>query len=321
MDDCLIIGGGVAGLSAAIYARRYQMKTVLYTGSEPGGATATASLIENYPGIKSIDGYDLYKTMFEQAKGLGAKIINTSIVAIECHPSHYVAVDEAGDRRQSKTIVIANGTSRRHLGLRREKELTGKGISYCATCDAPLYKGKEIAIIGGGDASVKGALVAAPHAAKIYLISREPEIKAEPFNLNELKSAANVEVITETEVEELVGTDRLIGIKLSKPYNGSKVMDIDGLFIEIGADPDTHLAKSIGVKVDKRGHIDVDKVMRTNIDGIFAAGDITNGAGGFWQDIVAASQGAIAATSAFEFIGDYHHVCGKHAKAHAKVGE
>lgn len=316
MDDCIIVGGGVAGLSAAIYTRRYNLATTLFIGPNPGGATATASIIENYPGIKRIDGFQLYQTMLEQAKSLGAKIVPETVKSI--HKTTCFSLDtEKRYNYQAKSIILANGTSRRHLKLAREDILTGKGVSYCATCDAPLYKDKVVAVVGGGDASLKGVLIAAQFARHVYFITREAEFTGEPINTAKVTQLANITHIPQTTVTELIGSDTLIGIKLSQAFQGSAILNLDGLFIEIGADPDVHLAKSLGVKTDTSNHIDVNKLMQTNIEGIFAAGDITNGAGDFWQDIVAAAQGATAATSAFRYVSNHPAGCFTHGHVSA----
>ncbi|KKU11343.1 MAG: Thioredoxin reductase, partial [Parcubacteria group bacterium GW2011_GWC2_45_7] len=207
----------------------------------------------------------------------------------------------------SRTVCFAIGARSRRLGLPKEKELTGKGISYCTTCDAPLYKGKEIAIVGGGDASVKGAILAGQYVFKLYLIVRGAKIKAEPVNWERfeknLLKTGRAEILYETEVKEIIGDQKFEGVRLSRPYQGSDNLKLGGLFIQIGAVPNNEMAKKLGVKLDERGYIHVDKFMRTNVDGVFAAGDITDGAGSFRQDIIAAAQGAMAATSAYQDLG------------------
>lgn len=301
--DTIIIGGGAAGLSAAIYAKRYLMKTLVLEGQEPGGETAIAWIIENYPGIPRIDGFDLIKNMKSQAEGPLTFFVSESAVKVTVANHCFTVVTNSGREYYGKTIIFAHGSRRRRLGLPKEKELLGHGVSYCVTCDAPLYRGKTIAIIGGGDASVKGANLASQYAAKIYLITREKELRAEPANLEILKQKSNIEILYETEVKELLGEKELNGLILSQPYHGQNKLAVEGLFIEIGAEPNTDLPQSLGVAVDEHGYIQVDAMMKTNIDGVYAAGDITNATGSFKQDIVAAAQGAIAATSAYRDLG------------------
>lgn len=302
MYDLIVIGTGAAGLAAAVYAGRYKIKT-LVLGKEFGGETATASTIWNYPGILEIDGYELMKRMKEQAIKLGAEVLDVDVVKIE-KQKHCISVfDAEGKEYQSKTLIYAAGTERRKLNLPNEKELTGKGVHYCVTCDGPLYAGKTIAIVGGGDASVKGANLAAVYAKKIYLITREKELRGEPINLDQIKKLGDkIEVIYETEVKEIIAKSG--GIGLSKVVlSNSKELEVDGLFVEVGALPNVELLKGLGVELDERGYIKVDNMMQTNVDGIFAAGDTTNHFGSFKQDITAAAMGAVAATSTFKDLG------------------
>ena len=166
--DLLVVGSGAAGLSAAIYAGRYKMRT-LVVGAEFGGETATAGLIENYPGFKEIDGYELMKKMKEQAEATGAEVREGRIVEIEKEEGYFELKTEKGEEFEATTVILALGTNRRHLNIPNEKELTGKGVHYCITCDGPVYNGKTVAMVGGGDSSVKGVNFLADYASKIYL--------------------------------------------------------------------------------------------------------------------------------------------------------
>ncbi len=313
----IVIGSGAAGLSAAVYAGRYLMKT-LVIGDEFGGQTSWGGSIENYPGIKQIDGFDLMKEMKEQAQNLGAEVKDGRVSEIEREGACFTLTTEKGEIFHSDTIILATGAARRRLNLPKEKELTGKGVHYCVTCDAPLYGGKNIAIVGGGDASVKGANLAAEYANKIYLITRDERVTAEPINYKEMQEKGNqIEIITETEVEELVGEDMFEKAILTKPYNGSKELDVDGLFIEIGAIPETDLAEQVGAELDETGHIQVTNMMRTSVPGVYAAGDSTFHFEEFKQDITAAAMGAVAATSAYEDYKGKDKLCYMHAKPRA----
>ena len=317
MYDLIIIGSGAAGLSAAVYAGRYKIKT-LVIGKEFGGETATASIIWNYPGIPEIDGYELMAKMKEQAEKLGAEVMDAEAVKVE-KQNHCISVFTAdGNEYQSKTLILALGTERRKLGLPNEKELTSKGIHYCVTCDGPLYAGKTIAIIGGGDASVKGANLAAVYAKKIYLITIEKQLRAEPINYDQLKKQGDkVEVIYDTQVKEITAKQGRPGIEKIKLETAGKAgeLAVDGVFVEIGAVPNVDLAKMIGVALDERGYIQVDNLMQTNVDGVFAAGDTVNHFGPFKQAVTAAAMGAMAATSVFKDLGVHGgEVCEIHAK-------
>lgn len=316
MYDLIIIGTGASGLAAAVYAGRYKMKT-LVIGKEFGGETSTAWTISNYPGIAEIDGYELMNRMRDQAKNNGAEIVEGEVTKVEKH-GHCISVFAGDTEYQSKVLIFALGTERRKLGLSNEKELVGKGVHYCVTCDGPLYTSKTIAIVGGGDASVKGTNLAGVYAKKVYLITREKELHAEPLNYDQMKKLGDkVEVIYEAQVKEIVPKASGMGLeKIVLDTNGKTGdLSIDGLFVEIGALPNVALAQAVGVELDERGYIKVDNFMQTNIDGIFASGDTTNHFGAFKQDITAAATGAMAATSAFKDLGLHgSEVCEVHAK-------
>lgn len=311
--DIVIIGSGAAGLGTAVYAGRYRMK-VLVVSKEFGGETASGGRIENYPGVPSIDGYELMNLMKKQAKDLGVQFADAQVTSIT-KQNHCFEVKVEKVTYQTHEIVFATGAERRRLGLPNEKDLTGKGVHYCVTCDGPVYSGKTIALAGGGDASVKGAVLASEYVNKVYLLVRGKEVTAEPINLDRMKKLGDkIEVVFETEVKEIVGTNRLEKIVLSKPLNDSTELVVDGLFIEIGAVPNVELATSLGVELDDHGYIKVDNMMKTNIDGIFAAGDTVNHFGSFKQDITAAAMGAVAATSAYNDHKVHGELCPWHAK-------
>lgn len=309
--DLIIIGSGAAGLGAAIYSGRYRLK-VLVIGQEFGGETARAGTIENYPGIQSIDGYDLMEAMKTQAKSLGIEILDEEVTEIR-RQAHCFEVGAKKTTYQAHAVLFAIGAQRRRLGLINEKELTGKGVHYCVTCDGPVYTGKTIAMVGGGDASVKGAVLAAEYANKVFLVVRGKEVSAEPINLERLKNLGEkIEILLETEVKEIIGKEKLEKLILSRQFMGSDELIVDGLFVEIGAVPNVELAKSLGVKLDERGYIKVDSLMQTNIDGVFAAGDVVNHFGTFKQDVTAAAMGAVAATSAYNDRKIHGELCSIH---------
>lgn len=312
--DLIIIGSGAAGLSAAIYARRYKMETLIIEG-EFGGETATAGIIENYPGIPSIDGFDLVTAMQKQAKDIGAVFEKGKAEKISSDGSCFTV--KVGDKEfLGNTVILAIGSKRRHLGLLNEKELTGKGVHYCVTCDGPVYSGKIVAMIGGGDSSVKGVNFLAEYAEKIYLIVRGKEVFAEPVNLERMKKLGDkVEVLLETEIEKIVGEKFLDKLILSKEYQGSKDLTVDGMFVEVGFDPDKTFAEQLNIELDEKGYMMANNLMETNVPGVFAAGDATNHFGRFKQDITASALGAVAATSAYE----YHQTHGDFCELHGKV--
>ena len=296
--DIIIIGSGAAGLSAALYAGRYHTK-VLVVAKEFGGETARAGIIENYPGVPAIDGSELMNLIKRQMLDLGVEIINAEVSAVE-RQGHCFEITTPNATYQTHGVIFATGAKRRRLGLPNEKELTGKGVHYCVTCDGPVYGGKTIAMVGGGDTSVKGAVLAAEYVNKLFLIVRGKEVTAEPINLDKMKKlGSKIELILETEVKEIIGKKKLDKIRLSRAFNGSDELIVDELFVEVGAIPNVALAKSLGVLYDERGYIKVDNMMQTNVDGFFAAGDAVNHFGSFKQDITAAATGAVATTSAY----------------------
>ncbi|MBI4159995.1 FAD-dependent oxidoreductase, partial [Candidatus Wolfebacteria bacterium] len=283
-------------------------------GKEFGGETAKAGSIENYPGFLSIDGFELMDAMKKQAENLKVEILDAGVTAI-ARDEHCFEVKANNTTYQTHEIIFAVGAERRRLGLPNERELIGRGVHYCVTCDGPVYGGKTIAMVGGGDASVKGVLQAAEYAKNVFLIVRDKEVTAEPINMERLKKLGDkIEVLPETEIKEIIGTSKLEKIKLSRPFNGLGDLIIDGLFVEIGAIPNVELAKSLGVELDERGYIKVDNMMKTNIDGIFAAGDAVNHFDSFKQSITAAAMGAVAATSAYNDHKVHGELCPFHAR-------
>ena len=300
--DVIIVGSGAAGLSAGIYAGRYLMKTLVIRGNF-GGETATAGQIWNYPGAPGMDGYDLMKNFEKQAKDAGAEVIDGKVTGAT-KDGHCYNVTVGEKTYHAKTLIFAQGAERRHLGLPNEENLTSKGVHYCVTCDGPVYTGKTIAMVGGGDASIKGIIDLAKYAEKIYFIVRTPALtRPEPVNLEDFgKLGDKVETLFETEVEELVGESKLEKIVLSKEFKGSNELVVDGVFVEIGARPDVVVPISLGVILDKLGYIGVNNLMETNVPGIFAAGDTVNHFGPFKQTITASALGAVAATSAYNYV-------------------
>jgi thioredoxin reductase (NADPH) len=311
--DVLIIGSGAAGLSAGLYAGRYLMR-VLVIGKDFGGETSMAGVIWNYPGAKDVDGYELMKIMRDQGKQVGVEYLDGTVTSIENQDGCFRVF--SGEKRfDANTVIFAMGTERRRLGLNKEKELTSHGVHFCATCDGALYVDKTVAVAGGGDGAVKAAVLLGTYASKIYVFVRGSAFSAEPKNVEELKQLGDkVKIFFETQIEGLVGTDKLEKILLSKEIDGQKELILDGLFVEIGTTPNVALAQSVGVLLDDKGYIAVDNKMATNVPGLFAAGDTTNHFGSFKQDITAAAMGAVAATSAYHYRKVRGNICELHAR-------
>ncbi|MFQ5875432.1 MAG: NAD(P)/FAD-dependent oxidoreductase, partial [Dehalococcoidia bacterium] len=240
--DVLIVGQGAAAFGAALYSARYQMKTVV-VGEEFGGETATGSTIENYPGHTHIDGFDLMVKMKEQVEALGIEVVNDRVNEIAKEKDCFVS-KAYEDTYRSSAVILAVGRERRKLGLPLESELLGKGLSYCSTCDAPLYKDQVVAVVGGGDAAVKGSVLLGKYARQVYLIYRKDKFtRPEPINLQLLDQAPRVERLMGTNVVGLTGNGRLQRITVDKAQDGKNELEVDGIFVEIGADPRNELAK------------------------------------------------------------------------------
>ena len=294
MYDLVIIGSGVAGIGAAVYARRFEMKT-LVIGDLEGGTITLTHLVENYPGFKSLSGLELAKNLLEHAKGLEAEFKNGRVEAIEKIDGGF-RVKKNDETFEAKTIILSTGTEHRKLNVPGEAEFENKGVSYCATCDAPFYKGKTVALVGGSDSAVKESLIAAEHAEKVWILYRGEELQAEPINMSRLQSKQNIETKCCVNITEIFGNEKVAGVKLD---NGEEIK-LDGLFIEVGRLPRSELAKDLGVELNEADEIKIDRFARTNVPGVFAAGDVTDA--DWKQAITGVAEGAHAANQAFEFL-------------------
>ena len=307
--DVLIAGQGAASFAAGLYSSRYQMDTLI-VGEHFGGETAIGGLIENYPGQPDIDGFDLMLKFKEQIDNLNTPIHASNLVDVEKKSGKFYSVLEDGSKVESTSLILCIGRERRKLGLENEESWTGKGISYCSTCDAPLYKNKSsVAVVGGGNAAVEGALLLSKYAETIYLIYRKNKFtRPEPLLLKILEQTENIKVLFDTEIKSLIGDDlaglRTIGI--SKPWDGNSEIDVDGLFIEAGADPRIEIPKKLGLELNSiSNEVHVDIAQKTSIEGVYAAGDLTDGTD-LKQTITAASQGAISALSAYQYVSEFN---------------
>ena len=313
--DLLIIGQGAAAFAAALYAARYQIKPAVI-GETFGGETATGGMIENYPGYPEIDGFDLMLKFREQADKYEVPVIDDKVVGLENADGHYTATTFGGDTYTGASVLLAVGRERRKLGLEHEEEWTGKGVSFCSTCDAPLHRGNVVAVVGGGDAAIKGAVLLTRYAQKIYVIYRGSRFtRPEPANLRALGEAGNAETLFNTNVVALKGEDGLSSIVLDREYEGSTEIAVHGIFLEIGADPRSELAVQLGADLNELDEVVVDRRMRTNVPGVFAAGDLTDASGELKQTITAAAQGAQAAATAYEYVTEHNEACKWHAAA------
>jgi thioredoxin reductase (NADPH) len=299
--ELVVIGGGPAGMTAAIYGARYGLKTLLLEGKVLGGAQATSPGIENYPGFTYIIGIDLASKMKEQVKKSGAiikEITDVRSIEREGENGDFLLDTRRGVYR-AKAIIVATGGGHRHLNVPGEESLTGRGVSFCATCDGPLFRDKTVAVVGGGNTAVTEALYLAELTKKVYLIHRRNELRAEKAVQDYIFNSP-VEIIWDTIVKEFKGNDLISSLVLENVKTGEQtILEVDGAFIALGSNPESSLAKSIGVITNERGEILVNAKQATNVPGVFAAGDVVES---MKQVAVAVGHGAIAADSAYAYI-------------------
>ena len=294
--DVAIIGGGPAGLTAGLYAARDLMKTVIFEKSTVGGLITQTDAIENYPGApEGSDGFALTERMREQAVAAGAGIIYDQIIAVKKENGIFMLTGKAGEYT-SRTVIICAGSIPRKLGIPGEAEFTGRGVSYCATCDAMFFRGKVVGVSGGGDSAVKEANFLTRFASKVYVFHRRDELRARGEVRERLLNNPKAEVVYNTVIEEILGEDKVCGVKLRDTVTGeTRTMELDGVFVFNGFDADTEMYADLIERTDA-GWIKTDENMATSCDGIYAAGDVRDTV--LRQVVTAASDGAVAATRA-----------------------
>lgn len=293
--DVIIIGAGPAGLTAAIYTARYKLST-LVLGADMGGNACLAHDIQNWPGLKA-PGMEIMQKFREHAASFGVEIVSGIVKKVKKNDSTFTVSTEK-NAYDAPSIIIATGSKRRKLEIPGEDTLAGKGVSYCATCDAMFFKDKVVGVVGGSNAAAMAAQVLTQHADKVYIIYRKSKMRAEPIRVEELEKHPKIEFIYNANVLEIVGEDRLQKVKLD---TGQEI-ELDGLFIEIGGVPVTAIAKELGIDLAENQRIKVGQGMETSVPGVFAAGDITTGSNQFDQVVTAAAEGAIAALGVFNFL-------------------
>ncbi len=295
--DLCIIGNGPAGMMAATYAARYKINQILI-GDLPGGLMTSSHKICNFPSEIDISGMDLSQKMVNQVNALEVPQKLTSVISINQIDKIYEIVLSSGETIKAKTILLATGTKHRHLGLPNEKALTGRGVSYCATCDAMFYKDKTVAVIGGSDSANTASIYLSQIASKVYQIYRGETLRGETAWIDQIKTNEKINVILNTQVTELFGETKLTGIKL----NNNTELEVDGLFVEVGSEPDLDLINQLSLEIDKGHYIITKEDQKTSREGIWAAGDITTNSNSFRQIVTACSEGAIAAENIFKYL-------------------
>ena len=298
--DIVIVGAGTAGLSAAIYAVRAGKSVIVLEATTHGGQIVNTPEVENYPGIQKISGFEFANNLYKQAKSLGAEVIYEKVIGIEVNGEEKI-VHTTKEDYQAKAVILATGAKNRPLGLEHEKEWIGAGISYCAICDGMFYRGKDVAVAGGGNTALENAIFLTNYCRKVYLIHRRDAFRGEEKLLQILKEKPNVEFVLNANITRLIGEDGVDGVEVEdKNTHEKRIIDVMGLFVAIGQMPENSEFVNV-VDLDKGGYIEAKEDCKTKTKGIFTAGDCRTKK--VRQLATAASDGAIAALAACEYIG------------------
>ena len=305
MYDIIIIGAGTAGLSAAIYGVRAGKKVLILEEKNYGGQIINSPEIENYPGIRKISGYEFAKNLFEQATELGAEYRQERVTGIKDNGEKKQVLSKAasGEEKnyETRTVILATGVKRRMLGVEREEELIGAGVSYCATCDGMFFRGREVAVVGGGNTALEDAMFLSGYCKKVYVIHRREEFRGEDKMVQNLKEKENVTFLLNSVVTKLQGDKMLEGILLKDVHTGKEQeLKVSGIFVAIGQIPDNDAFADL-VETDETGYIQASEDCETKVPGIYTAGDCRTKA--VRQLATAASDGAVAALAACEYMG------------------
>ncbi|PIN77024.1 thioredoxin reductase [Candidatus Woesearchaeota archaeon CG10_big_fil_rev_8_21_14_0_10_34_8] len=302
--DIIIIGTGVTGWGSAMYAGRMQLKTLII-GDKPGGTIMLTDDVENYPGFKKLTGPELAEKIEQHAREYDIDTEESLVTDVKKNKNTYIVKTKNNKEFKTKTVIFATGTKPRKLGVPGEDEYFGKGVHTCALCDGAFYKDKIIGVIGGSDSAAKEALLLTQWAKKVYIIYRKDKIRPEPVNYDRIMKKVKegkIEIIYKTNVTEIKGDKFLNEIVFDKEYKGSKNFKVDGLFIEIGHIPLSEIAKHLGVKMDEKGYIKINRNAETNVKGLYAAGDVVDTR--FKQAIVGVAEGVLAVYSAYVYVNE-----------------
>lgn len=303
MYDVIIIGSGPAGLSAALYAKRAMLETLVIEEMPlSGGQIINTSDVDNYIGLPGIGGFELAQVFRQHVDRYEVRFKTASVLSLEDNGECKTVTLKSGERLDTKTVIIATGAKNRTLGVIGEAELTGKGVSYCATCDGGFYKNKTVAVVGGGDVALEDAIYLSRICQKVYVIHRRDEFRGAKILADKVKSLENIEIIWNATVEKINGEDRLKSIVLKdKTSTSLKELALDGLFIAVGTVPNSGIAQGIA-QLDSGGYIVADESCKTSTDGIFAAGDVRTKQ--VRQVITAAADGACAVAAAEKYLAE-----------------
>jgi len=295
----IIIGGGPAGLTAGLYASRAGLKSLLLECGVFGGQIVNAQLVENYPGFpEGISGIELGKLMHRQATRYGLESLTAEVIGVSSEDTYEVSTTEGNIQAQS--VIIATGSEYRKLGVAGEERLSGRGVSYCATCDGFFFRDREVAVVGGGDTAITDALELVQNCRKVYIIHRRDQLRATKAVQEKAFSQPKIDPVWNTVVDEIVGDKMLNYLRLRNVKTGqSSNLEVDGVFIAVGLKPNSQVFSRL-VTLDEGGFVVTDELMKTSAPGIFAAGDVRQNS--FRQAITAAGDGAAAASSAFKYL-------------------
>ena len=298
--DVLIVGGGLAGLTAGIYAARYGLHTAIIEQMMGGAQIINLEKIENFPGFpEGISGAELGPAAQEQAMDAGAEFIMAEANNVSKDGDYKVAHSDAGDYR-AKTVIIAAGSSLRKMGIPGEDEFYGRGVSHCATCDGPMFMGETVGVVGGGDSAADEALTLTEYAGKVILFHRRDEFRAQKVLQDRLVRNPKVEIVWNALVQEVIGEDTVSGVQIRNHItNFEETIGLTGMFVYVGLEPNSALVSGVA-KTDNSGHIQVNLSMETSLPGLYAVGDIRQNSAS--QLVTAAGDGATAAISAFQYI-------------------
>jgi len=295
MYDIIIVGAGITAYGAAIYAGRFHMKT-LVIGENIGGTLLLTDEIENYPGFVKLTGQELFDKVKNHAMEYDIETAEEKVQKIEKAEKGFI-VKTVDKSYETKTLLLATGSEWRKLNVPGETEFTGNGVHYCALCDGYAYQDKEIAIVGGSDSAAKEAILLTQYATKVYILYRGEKIRAEPINYKRVIDNPKIEIIYKTNVTEIKGDKTVNKLILDNEYKGSKEFAVDGVFINIGHIPNSQLVNDIGVELNEKNEIKIDRASATNVYGVFAAGDTTDNS--FKQAITGVAEGVAAIYSAY----------------------
>jgi thioredoxin reductase (NADPH) len=299
--DLIIVGAGPAGLAAGLYAGRSRLKTLVLESMMPGGMAAVTDTLENYPGVGLLNGPALTQRMHEQMSEFGAELLTAAMTGIRVADDGFV-VSSGEHEYSSKALIAAMGTSYRKLGVPGEEEFLGRGVSYCATCDAPFYKGQEVAVVGGGDSALQEALYLTRFASKVYLIHRRDEFRAVPVLGERVRAHESIECLCSHTLQQVLGEGGVEALELRDEESGDlRTLNVPGVFIFIGLEPRTSVLKGL-VKMDESGFVYTDQEMRTDRKGLLAAGDCR--VKSLRQVSTAVGDGATAAFTAYRYVVD-----------------